>query len=177
MIARATFFIIEMEQEEKKRKSDTTNYFYGPIGQYIERVEHNHFGMSSDGSFQYGDANSEVVQRKLFPDLPTRDEMISAVIETVREGLWWSNRSWAIVYRIYQMKGYMGGFSQFVREVKEWPVKTGFECNYDAVQKPVTSGVLVGNPKDWEAQGASKQAAKLGQALKDILEKKASESS
>ena len=96
--------------------------------------------------------------------------MSQAVVATVKQGLWWSNRSWAVVYRVYQMKGYMGGFSQFIRDVESWPVKTGFECNYDAVQKPITSGVLLGNPENWEAQGAPKQASLLAYALLEKLE-------
>ena len=98
-------------------------------------------------------------------DLPTKEEMCAAIKETVRQGLWWSNRSWAVAYRVYQIKGYANGFTQFVGEVKKWNIKTGYECNYDAVQKPVTSGKLNGKPEKWVAQGAQKQAAALADAL------------
>ena len=161
-----------MEEEQKQQHVGVQNNFYGPVGQYIEHVEHNHFGMGGDGSFQFGDASSEDVQRKLFPDLPTREEMAQAVNETIRQGLWWSNRSWAVVYRVYQLKGYIGGFTTFVREVETWGVKTGFDCNYDAIQKSVTNGKLAGQPDKWEAQGAQKQAVKLAKALLEILDKK-----
>ena len=160
-----------MEQSKKKPKGSTTqNFFYGPVGQYIEHVEHNHFGMDSEGNFQFDGEKSEKMMKKLFPDLPDSEQMSQAVVATVKQGLWWSNRSWAVVYRVYQMKGYMGGFSHFIRDVENWPVKTGFECNYDAVQKPITSGVLLGNPENWEAQGAPKQASLLAYALLEELE-------
>ena len=97
--------------------------------------------------------------------------MSEAVVETVKQGLWWSSRSWAVVYRVYQMKGYMNGFTQFVREVESWKVKTGFDCNYDAIQKPVSSGIYAGTPDRWEANGAQKQAVKLAKSLLEILDK------
>ena len=36
-----------------------TNNFYAPIGQYIEHVEHNHFGMTPEGEFQFGNDKEE----------------------------------------------------------------------------------------------------------------------
>ena len=153
------------------KQGGITNNFYGPVGQYIEHVEHNHFGMNGDGSFQYGDAKGEDVQRKLFPDLPRKEEMCNAVIETYKQGYWWSSRSWAVVYRVYQMKGYMGSFSNFVREVETWPAKTGFECTYDAVQKPISKGLLIGPVEKWVANGAHEQSEKLANALIAEIEK------
>ena len=104
-------------------------------------------------------------------DLPTREAMIQAVEATEKEGLWWSSRSWAVVFRVYQMKGYKGSISEFVREVKAWCLKTDHECNYDAVQKPVASGVLSGTPERWKANGAQGQTVKLAEALLRELEK------
>ena len=104
-------------------------------------------------------------------DLPTREAMIQAVEATEKEGLWWSSRSWAVVFRVYQMKGYKGSISEFVREVKAWGLKTDHECNYDAVQKPVASGILSGTPERWKANGAQGQTVKLAEALLRELEK------
>lgn len=163
---------MDQEEEKKPRHVGVQNNFYAPIGQYIEHVEHNHFGMCGDGSFQFGDAKTEDVQRKLFPELPTKEEMCRAVSETHRQGYWWSNRSWAVVYRVYQMKGYMKGISEFVREVGQWPVTTSFVCNYDAVQKPIAEGLLIGPVEKWEMNGAHKQNIKLAYSLLEILEKK-----
>lgn len=103
------------------------------------------------------------------PETLHSEEMIRAIKETVKQGLWWSNRSWAVVYRVWQMKGYMQGFSQFINEVKEWGLDIGFECNYDAVQKPITSGVLVGTTDRWIANCAQPQAVNLANALLEIL--------
>ena len=118
------------------------------------------------------DATHDVSTReKQLEELPTREEMIQAITKTVRDGYWWAARAWAVVYRVYQMKGYMSGVSQFVREVKEWKVKTGFDCTYDSVQKPIAQGVFIGNPDKWEANGAQGQAVKLAQALLKELER------
>jgi len=103
--------------------------------------------------------------------LPSREQMKWAVENTAQNGYWWSSRSWAVVYRVYQMKGYMAGISQFVREAKDWEVKTGFDCNYDAVQKPLAKGLLSGSPDKWVAQGAQGQAVKLAEALLEELAK------
>ena len=160
-----------MEDEKKPKQGGIQNYFYGPVGQYIEHVEHNHFGMGGDGSFTFGDAGSEKAQRKLFPDLPTQEVMKKAVTETVRQGFWWSNRSWAVVYRVYQLKGYMGSITTFLREVESWDISLSFVCNYDAVQKPIAEGAMIGPVEKWEANGAHKQNIKLAYALLDEIEK------
>lgn len=104
-------------------------------------------------------------------DMPTCEKMCRAVVETVKQGLWWSSRSWAVVYRVYQMKGYVSGFSQFVRDVYSWKIKTSFKCNYDALQKPISSGIYAGHPDTWEQNGAPSQAVKLAKALLKELEK------
>lgn len=110
-------------------------------------------------------------REKQLEELPTREEMIQAITRTVRDGYWWAARAWAVVYRVYQIKGYMSGVSQFVREVKEWKVKTGFDCTYDSVQKPIAQGVFIGSPDKWVANGAQGQAVKLAQALLKELER------
>ena len=103
--------------------------------------------------------------------MPSCEQMRRAVENTAQNGYWWSSRSWAVVYRVYQMKGYMAGISQFVREVQDWEVQTGFDCNYDAVQKPLAKGLLSGSPDKWVAQGAQGQAVKLAEALLEELAK------
>ena len=103
--------------------------------------------------------------------LPAIDQMKKAVQTTIDQGYWWASRAWAVVYRVWQMKGYNGSISEFVREVSEWKLKSDYECNYDAVQKPIASGVLSGLPERWKAQGAQGQAVKLAEALLDELGK------
>ena len=105
------------------------------------------------------------------PEVLSKKEMKRAVENSASKGYWWSSRSWAVVYRVYQMKGYMASISQFVREVKDWEVQIGFDCNYDAVQKPLAKGLLSGSPDKWVAQGAQGQAVKLAEALQEELRK------
>ena len=93
------------------------------------------------------------------------EEVKQAVKSTIRQGLWWSSRSWSVVYRICQIKGYMNGFSQFARDVNSWGIDWEFNCNYDAIQKPTCKGFLSGNPNTWVAKGAPQQFEKLGSAL------------
>ena len=114
--------------------------------------------------------NQKITQKESF-DMPTREAMCRAVVVTIKQGLWWSNRSWAVVYRVYQMKGYVSGFTQFVRDVYSWKIKTSFKCNYDALQKPISSGIYAGHPDTWEQNGAPSQAVKLAKALLKELEK------
>lgn len=115
--------------------------------------------------------DNQKIKQKEFFDMPTREAMCRAVVVTIKQGLWWSNRSWAVVYRVYQMKGYVSGFSQFVRDVRGWEIKIGFECNYDALQKPISSGMFAGHQDTWVDNGAPSQAVKLAKALLKELEK------
>ena len=98
---------------------------------------------------------------------PPPEAMARAVERTMAQGYWWASTAWAVVYRVYQMKGYTGGIRQFVREVKEWPFsgRLNYECNYDAVCKPIRSGRLAGTPDGWIKNGATAQYAKLAMAL------------
>ena len=99
--------------------------------------------------------------------IPPPEVMARAVERTMAQGYWWASTAWAVVYRVYQMKGYSGGIRQFVREVKEWPFsgRPTYECNYDAVCKPIRSGRLAGTPDNWIKNGATAQYAILGTAL------------
>jgi len=105
--------------------------------------------------------------------IPPPEAMARATEQTVAQGYWWASMAWAVVYRVYQMKGYTGGISQFVREVEEWPWqrKPEYECTYDAVCKPIRSGKLTGTPDGWVMNGASSQYANLGQELLNEFQK------
>ena len=98
---------------------------------------------------------------------PPPEAMARAVEKTMAQGYWWASTAWAVVYRIYQMEGFTGSIRQFVREVKEWPFsgRLNYECNYDAVCKPIRSGRLAGTPDGWIKNGATAQYAILGTAL------------
>ena len=99
--------------------------------------------------------------------IPPPEVMARAIERTMAQGFWWASTAWAVVYRVYQMKGYSGGIRQFVREVEEWPFsgRLNYECNYDAVCKPIRSGRLAGTPDGWIKNGATAQYAILGTAL------------
>ncbi len=103
---------------------------------------------------------------------PPSEAMARAVEKTMAQGYWWASTAWAVVYRVYQMKGYGGDFSQFVKEVATWPRTRQWEmeCNFDAVQKPVSSGRLSGMPETWRANGAQEQTTKLAFALMEELQ-------
>ena len=103
--------------------------------------------------------------------IPPPEVMARAVERTMAQGYWWASTAWAVVYRVYQMKGYLGGIRQFVREVEEWPwqKKPIFPCNYDSVQKPIVGGKLMRTIDKWKDDGAMEQMQKLGQALFDLL--------
>ena len=103
---------------------------------------------------------------------PPPEAMARAVERTMAQGYWWASTAWAVVYRVYQMKGYTGGIRQFVREVEEWPFsgRLNYECNYDAVCKPIRSGRLAGTPDGWIKNGATAQYAILGTALLKVLQ-------
>ena len=102
---------------------------------------------------------------------PSPEAMARAVERTMAQGYWWASTAWAVVYRVYQMKGYSSGIRQFVREVEEWPwqKKPIFPCNYDSVQKPIVGGKLMRTIDKWKDDGAMEQMQKLGQALFDLL--------
>ena len=157
---------VELKNPTIHQKNENCQVFNGPISGCV-------FAMPGATVNQHAvqSASKNDEEKEVLPDLPTGKEMSEAVVETVKQGLLWSSRSWAVVYRVYQMKGYMNGFTQFVREVESWKVKTGFDCNYDAIQKPVSSGIYAGTPDRWEANGAQKQAVKLAKSLLEILDK------
>ena len=85
-------------------------------------------------------------------DLPAPEAMVWAVEKTIKDGHWWGNVSWSVVYRIYQMKGYQGTVSQF-----------------DAVGKPIRTGKISRSLDKWAEDGASSQFIILGEALMKAL--------
>ena len=104
-------------------------------------------------------------------ELPPAEKMVRAVEKTVSDGYWWGNISWSVVFRIYQMKGYRGTVSQFVRDVSHWPFtkRIRFDCNDDAVGKPIRAGKISRSLDKWAEDGASMQFIILGEALMKIL--------
>ena len=104
-------------------------------------------------------------------ELPAPEAMAWAVEKTIKDGYWWGNVSWSVVYRIYQMKGYQGTVSQFVRDVSQWPftMPIRYDCNDDAVGKPIRAGKISRSLDKWAEDGASSQFVILGEALMKTL--------
>ena len=100
-------------------------------------------------------------------ELPVTEAMVLAIEKTLKDGHWWGNVSWSVVYRIYQMKGYQGTISQFVRDVSQWPftMPIRYDCNDDAVGKPIRTGKISRSIDKWADDGASSQFVILGEAL------------
>ena len=130
-------------------------------GQHVDTIQ-------SQNIYTYKQQNAS---EKLTSETPSPEAMSRVVERTMAQGYWWASTAWAVVYRVYQMKGYLGGIRQFVREVEEWPwqKKPIFPCNYDSVQKPIVGGKLMRTIDKWKDDGAMEQMQKLGQALFDLL--------
>ena len=89
----------------------------------------------------------------------------------LNDGHWWGNISWSVAYRIYQMMGYQGTVSQFVRDVSQWPftMPIRYDCNDDAVSKPIRTGKMSRSLDKWAEDGASSQFIILGKELMKAL--------
>lgn len=99
------------------------------------------------------------------PDMSIREMMIQAVNESVRDGVWYGKPSWAVVYRVYQMKGYTDNMTQFVKEVKNWSIDVAKTITYDDVQKNTTNHHLHGPFDKWKETGAPLVAIELANTL------------
>lgn len=165
-----------IEKAMQKKSNLTLNFFLSPIGQHVERTDKATVWMRKEGEMEIqkiGEKQEKNIKMcKVEGNSPTPLQMCRAAERTQQMGLWWSKRSWAVVMRIYQIKGYKGGYTQFIEEVESWPyeIVMDFECNFDAIQKPLSQGLLDGMPDDWEKRGGMRQAARLGRALLKLLE-------
>ena len=140
-------------------------------GSKIEVVYVASGGQHVETQINIGAHPNEGSEKETKDNIPPPEAMTRAVERTMAQGYWWASTAWAVVYRVYQMKGYSGGIRQFVREVEEWPwqKKPIFPCNYDSVQKPIVGGKLMRTIDKWKDDGAMEQMQKLGQALFDLL--------
>ena len=141
------------------------NSFNAPVGQHNDHVDTVNFSMDKDGIISF-----EPV-RGTGKSITPPEVMAKASEQTMEEGYWWASTAWAVVYRIYQMKGFTGSIRQFVRDVREWPWQKAlaFPCTYDSIQKPIVSGKLSGSIDKWKEDGASEQMQRLAHRLLDLL--------
>lgn len=102
---------------------------------------------------------------------PTREELCRACEQTQKEGLWWGDTSWSVVYRVYVILNYKGIVSTFIDDVQTWPWKKPFkyQCNRYSVGKPLRRGKILGQFEKWRADGAQNREIKLGERLLEIL--------
>ena len=151
---------------ERLHQADFTNH-----GSKIEVVYVASGGQHVETQINIGAHPNEGSEKETKDNIPPPEAMARAVERTMAQGYWWASTAWAVVYRIYQMKGYSGGIRQFVREVEEWPWQKAlaFPCTYDSVQKPIVGGKLMRTIDKWKDDGAMEQMQKLGQALFDLL--------
>lgn len=104
-------------------------------------------------------------------ELPTRDMMAAACEKSYKEGLWWSDTAWSVVFRIYCIKGYKGTVKSFVDDVPFWPFQHPFamHCNRHSVSRPLQRGRITGPLSKWAANGALAREIKLGERLMALI--------
>ena len=159
---------------ERVHQADTghqgnTVFIYAPGSQYVEKQYITSPQPETHPKTHPGPPC--VGREKSASELPAPETMVWAVERTIKDGHWWGNISWSVVYRIYQMKGYQGTISQFVRDVSRWPftMHIRYDCNDDAVGKPIRTGKISRSLDKWAEDGASSQFIILGEALMKAL--------
>ncbi len=148
--------------EESKKKELLSGMFAGATIQDSVVV-----GIAESGSNVFYSKGKE---ERGESSLPSDEKMKEVIARSVEEGYWWGNRSWAVVFRVYQMKKYKGSVSHFIEKASQWDIKTGYELNYDAVHKPLTDGRIVGPLEKWEENGVPNRAIKLCDFLLEKLD-------
>ncbi|MBQ1797519.1 MAG: hypothetical protein IIZ88_07140 [Prevotella sp.] len=104
-------------------------------------------------------------------ELPTGKQMVKVCEQTITEGLWWGNATWAVVFRVYQALEYKGSVSDFVRAVNGWPWRKelSFQCSDDSVGKPLRDGKLMSPIENWGKEGVMKRCCVLADRLLNLL--------
>ena len=176
--------LLEQLHRKDKDHQGSPVFIYAPGSQYVDK-------QFNIGAYPRPNSRPSVADPSPFPkgkgvdstatashpalhkggELPAPEAMVWAVEKTIKDGHWWGNVSWSVVYRIYQMKGYQGTVSQFVRDVSRWPftMHIRYDCNDDAVGKPIRTGKISRSLDKWAEDGASSQFIILGEALMKAL--------
>ncbi len=151
---------------DRERQMTIVNHinFHAPVGSY-------QYITSSTVHFHHDGEYAEAEEIKEDYSLPSHVQFCRAIEKTMNDGLWWASTAWAVVFRVYQMKGYQGSIRQFVREIKDWEWKRAlaYPCTYDGIQKPIVSGKLAGPVDRWKEEGVMEQMQKLGMMLLNLL--------
>ena len=99
----------ELLHDRQNKNGNITINYYNSVGQRIDSVTTQNF--ASDKWLKTpSEAPVENTQH------PVPEAVIRAIEKTASDGLWFASTSWAVVYRVCQIKGYKKGFSQFGEE-------------------------------------------------------------
>ena len=99
----------ELLHDHPNKNGNITINYYNSVGQRIDSVTTQNF--SSDKWFKTSySAPPDYTQH------PAPEAVVRAIEKTAHKGLWFASTSWAVVYRVCQIKGYKKGFSQFGEE-------------------------------------------------------------
>ena len=105
------------------------------------------------------------------PRLTLEEAMAGAVERSVERGLWSTNTCWSVVYAVCQLKGYGGGYSDFVRDVASWPFsrEIRWKCTLDSVSRPLRNAKMLNPISQWEASGVKASFCLLANCLLEEL--------
>ena len=164
------------------------NIYSGNIGQKIDHASQVLMGfdeklrmifkkmMSGEEKTTYEEHNEDSKNERqekgdVEPKPPSDAQMAAACEQTAKEGLWWGDTSWSVVYVIYFLKGFKGAVASFVDQAPKWPFKHPFayDCNRFSVGKPLLRGKITGPLDKWAISGASSREIKLGERLMELL--------
>lgn len=172
--------IRELEERLKNRRPERNYNFFRPVGQIIEYVDTINFSMDKEGNFHFenvGQVNgmpqtNGVPVKDVTKSLPADKEMVDVCELTMKEGLWWAFRSWAVVFRVYQKAGYKGSMTQFVTLAKAWPWTRSitYVPSDDAVSQPLRDGGMMANIDKWRQEGVPERNCKLAERLMELLD-------
>ena len=105
--------------------------------------------------------------------LPTIDVIMKISKATMDLGFWKCDRSWGVVYQIWQIWGYKGTVSDFVTEINNRieAKNMAYACTLNAVYKMVSKGRISRNLKQWRPDGVLEPYCILGELVNSELEK------
>ena len=127
----------------------------------------NHGTMNINGNKEQSQEEVPPVEKKA-----TKEMMSKAAMATLENGLWKSQRSWAVVFVIYCIWGYKERVSDFIAEVFTWPDKVASRmiCNRDAVEKLKNQYYFSKQVSEWRNNGIPEPYCILGEQLEAELE-------
>ena len=124
----------ELLHDHPNKNGNITINYYNSVGQRIDSVTTQNF--SSDKWFKTSySAPPDYIQH------PAPEAVVRAIEKTAHKGLWFASTSWAVVYRVCQIKGYkkeLEGYRQLFmdrcRSLRDAAVK-GYEAAKDELTK------------------------------------------